>query len=96
MCSDFQIYSNKWKCTAKEEICKLDVSFPDGVEKCVTLDGTLSDSKNVGEIEFGKVERICVDKPAGTCVSAHLCFTMCVRCFEFEFLRLNTKAFWSY
>lgn len=79
MCSDFQIYSNKWKCTAKEEICKLDVSFPDGVEKCVTLDGTLSDSKNVGEIEFGKVERICVDKPAGTfwsLVSVHLCFTM--------------------
>lgn len=83
MCSDFQTYSNNCKCTAKDDLCKLDVSFLDGVEKCVTLDGTLFASNYVGEIEFQKLERICVNKPLGTCVSAHLCFTMCVRSFEF-------------
>ena len=66
MCSDFQTYS--YKCTAREESCKLDVGFLGGVERCVALDGTLFDSIGVGQILFRKVERVCVNEPAGTCV----------------------------
>ncbi|XP_036953962.1 interferon gamma receptor 1 [Acanthopagrus latus] len=53
-----------YKCTAREESCKLDVGFLGGVERCVALDGTLFDSIGVGQILFRKVERVCADEPA--------------------------------
>ncbi|XP_073327931.1 interferon gamma receptor 1 [Pagrus major] len=52
-------------CTVTEHICKLEIPFLDGVEKCVTLSGLLFDSIGVGQISFRKPERVCVDDPAG-------------------------------
>ncbi|XP_047434497.1 interferon gamma receptor 1-like [Mugil cephalus] len=46
-------------CNDEEDICKLDVTFPEGSKKCVKLRGWLKDRLGVGEIVFRETDRIC-------------------------------------
>ncbi|MEQ2277879.1 hypothetical protein XENORESO_009079 [Xenotaenia resolanae] len=50
-------------CYVTEDNCKLDVTFPDGVEECVTLKGhLLVDSLGVNLITFKETEKFCSEK----------------------------------
>ncbi|XP_078129530.1 interferon gamma receptor 1 [Sander vitreus] len=46
-------------CTANQKNCKHDISFPEGVEKCVNLTGMLYDRLHVSKMLFNKT-RVCV------------------------------------
>ncbi|XP_031732521.1 uncharacterized protein LOC116399472 [Anarrhichthys ocellatus] len=48
-------------CTAQQNICKRSVSFPEGVEKCVALEGSF-DGNRVGDVSYSYREtgRICL------------------------------------
>ncbi|XP_068583195.1 interferon gamma receptor 1 [Cebidichthys violaceus] len=53
-------------CTAQDKVCKLDILFPEGAEKCVkTLKGTLFDGIEVSQVQFNETGPICVSKPTG-------------------------------
>ncbi|MEQ2285548.1 hypothetical protein AMECASPLE_033052 [Ameca splendens] len=51
------------RCLVTEDNCKLDVTFPDDVEECVTLKGQLLvDSLGVNPITFKETEKFCSEK----------------------------------
>ncbi|KAL7404384.1 hypothetical protein ABVT39_013920 [Epinephelus coioides] len=62
--SDGALMSGPTECTAAQEHCKHDVSFPEGVEKCVNLSGWLSARGNLAEVEFRESSRICLSESA--------------------------------
>ncbi|XP_070684428.1 interferon gamma receptor 1 [Pempheris klunzingeri] len=49
-------------CSVNQENCELNVSFPDGAERCFNLSGGLYDSNGVGEMMFRDTGRICPTK----------------------------------
>lgn len=57
--SDGDLLRRLQTCTAEQEICKQDISFPEDVEKCVRLKGWLNAGNNVGKVVFRETGRIC-------------------------------------
>ncbi|XP_078022614.1 interferon gamma receptor 1 [Epinephelus lanceolatus] len=60
--SDGALKSGPAECTAAHEHCKHDVSFLEGVEKCVNLSGWLNAGNNVGGVVFRESGRICLSE----------------------------------
>ncbi|XP_061771457.1 interferon gamma receptor 1 isoform X2 [Nerophis ophidion] len=54
----------KGSCRADQETCRVDVDFPDGVDQCVKLNGTISD-KAGRLIEFRQTAPVCLVQPDG-------------------------------
>ncbi|XP_041789472.1 interferon gamma receptor 1 isoform X2 [Chelmon rostratus] len=52
-------------CTVKEENCRCDISFPEGVDKCVSLRGMLFDGIGVNQVMFRQTGDICESNEAG-------------------------------
>lgn len=63
--SDFQ-GEHRFTCSAGQETCKHDISFPDGADECVTLDGILFDGIRVGQVLFRKSGRVCASDGEST------------------------------
>lgn len=70
---DFQ-GDRRFSCSVDQETCKNNVDFPEGEEECVTLDGTLFDGLQVGQVLFRKSRRVCAADGESTAEVTSLSF----------------------
>lgn len=73
--SDFQ-GDYRFYCSVGQKTCKHDVDFPEGVEECITLDGTLFDGLPVGQVLFRKSPRVCAIDGESTAKVTSLSFLL--------------------
>ncbi|XP_071359951.1 interferon gamma receptor 1 [Trachinotus anak] len=68
-------------CKLGDKICRYDVSFSEGAEECVKLNGRLSDGNHVNLVRFRETDRICASESA----EIHM-VTLTVLLFVFAFI----------
>lgn len=59
-----------------QKTCKHGIDFPEEVEECVTLDGTLFDGGEVGQVSFTKTARVCASDGESTAEVTSLSFLL--------------------